>query len=338
MSENKKNCQSTARPMGFKEWYGPGSIWHEIQEFSSRSGESAEYLQILHEPNEDLVLVTAVAENGTYGNTPDMQSNEYSEGRICLDAQNYLEAVAFAQTGIIVSRKGLIGSDETISFEVGPTGMKVQYFDRYGPPAPTFLTPSEGNFLLLDSFSVIEDGYERKKDTREIDLSVVEDSLLNITSQKPEIIHSYSPRDFEYFVAALLTKIGFSKVTLSQFWNDSGRDIWATYCEGDTTHTVVVEVKHFSKRKVGIQIVDRLNGVRARMGATRGMVVTSSSFSKSALQAYESLRGTITLVDFERLVGLLSDSGVWHKTPSGLWTPKHHSHSVSEKTNNSSPL
>ena len=139
--------------------------------------------------------------------------------------------------------------------------------------------------------------------------------------KSPDILRSFSPREFEYLVGAYLSNAGFANVRLSRYVKDGGYDLWCIYCEGDRNYTVVVEVKHYSTRTVGLEIVDRLNGVRDRETADKAIVFTSSSFTATARKEYASKSNQVALVDFQRLTELLeADSACWKQTPSKLWT------------------
>lgn len=258
--------------------------------------------------------------------------NEYGGGSGWINAHDFLEALAKNQANSFSSGRLELQRSENnswmldnviIAFSEGSIEIHISG-NRYFPPAGVHLDVNDVNFLFLDSLSVIEASYNHKKDPRDIELSVIEQAFIELTSRTPELVHSYHPREFEYFVASLLTNIGFSSVKLSRYWNDSGRDIWATYCEGEQAHVVVVEVKHYNSHTVGIEIIDRLNGVRDRENASRGMIVTNSSFSRPAIEAYASVKDRISLIDYQRLVEILQESGSWGDTPSGLWAPQWH--------------
>lgn len=260
------------------------------------------------------------------------QMNSASHGVAEIDARSYLDALIKHQSGEQKTELKLplhnLKHDSPASLIFVSNAIIFNHGDRYSPDhASINLEPVASNFLFLDSLSVIEDHYDSKKNPRDIELSTVESFFVELTKANPELMHSYSPRLFEYFVAATLTELGFSNVKMSRYWQDYGRDILATYFEGDTRHTVVVEVKHYTKRKVGVEIVDRLNGVRDRDGATRGMVITNSSFTAPAQNSYTACRDRIALVDYEKLRELLENSCDWLCTPSGLWTPSHQSQS-----------
>jgi len=72
---------------------------------------------------------------------------------------------------------------------------------------------------------------------------------------------------------------------------------------------------------VGIEIVDRINGVRDREAADRAVIITTSSFSAEAVNRYNAASNRVTIIDYERLVDFLArDSSNWKRTPSELWT------------------
>lgn len=175
--------------------------------------------------------------------------------------------------------------------------------------------------FYLDTFSVLENSEPRKRSSRTILLSEAEEALLDIVKSKPHSIQNLSPRELEVFVGVTLTKVGFSNVRLSRFTKDGGVDLYAIYFEGDKEQVVVVEVKHYRKRKVGLEIVDRLNGVRDRENASKGILFTSSKFSLDAKKRYQSSSDIIALVDYERLIEILNyEPTRWEETKSGLWS------------------
>jgi hypothetical protein len=76
-------------------------------------------------------------------------------------------------------------------------------------PVPDIgLSEQDHHFLLLDALFAIESSWHRKASEREIQFGLVERALLDITTNEPELIHRFDPREFEYFVAALLASLG----------------------------------------------------------------------------------------------------------------------------------
>lgn len=107
------------------------------------------------------------------------------------------------------------------------------------------------------------------RNSRVVALGPAERCLIELISSRPMLLQNFSPREFEVAVASFLTSSGFYSVILKRFTRDGGVDVYAIYCEGDNEYTVVVEVKKWNDRAVGIEVVDRLNGVRARLGADK---------------------------------------------------------------------
>jgi len=175
--------------------------------------------------------------------------------------------------------------------------------------------------FFLDSYSVVENSEPRRRTARDILPGPAEEAIVRIAGEQPDILHSFSPREFETFVGAFLTHCGFSRVRLSRYVKDGGYDLYGVYCEGDAEHVVLIEVKHYTSRRVGLEVVDRINGVRDREKADKAIVVTNSSFSTEATRRYGAAHRRMALVDYERLVDLLSrGANSWIRTPADFWT------------------
>jgi HJR/Mrr/RecB family endonuclease len=174
--------------------------------------------------------------------------------------------------------------------------------------------------LFLNSFSVIENSELKRREAKDIILGPVEKAIIDNVNLNSQILNSFTPREFEVFIGSLLAKIGFYNITLSRFVKDGGYDLYAIYCEGEKEYSVVVEVKHYTKKKVGLEIVDRLNGVRSRMLADKAIIFTTSKFSATVKSLYSANNGQIALVDYEKIKNILSKcSEQWTRTPSDLW-------------------
>jgi hypothetical protein len=174
--------------------------------------------------------------------------------------------------------------------------------------------------LMLDSFSVIENGETARKYDRTIERSPLQDAILKIVQSKNiDLQKAFSPRAFEVLVAHALYSIGFERVELKRYTKDGGIDIYAVIAERETIETVIVEVKHW-KDACGLCVLDRLNGVRDRDSANKAILVCSGTVSRDAIQAYEAKSATIAAYTFAELAALMKDTGDWSLTPSGLWT------------------
>jgi hypothetical protein len=299
-----------------------------IFEGSHGGSDSNKHLTIAYRPAENQVEV-----NGSVDLPMELeQSNQFGTCTFSLPNSDLLETLAQARQGEASTRpyelpEHRLGGRARIKFSASGVELDVQPAWPYNPlenlGCRIPLDEERADLLFLDALTVIEAGYIPKSSVRAIEATVIERSFLELSAKSPDIICSFEPRQFELLVASLLTNLGFSNVKLSRYWADSGVDIWATYVEGTCTHVVVVEVKRYKNKNVGIAIVDRLNGVRDRVGASKGMLVTTSSFSAAATTAYRARRDTIALINFQRLTDLLGESAGWTTTPSGLWHPDH---------------
>jgi len=96
-------------------------------------------------------------------------------------------------------------------------------------------------------------------------------------------IEDLSPRNFEYLIARVYTKLGYS-VRLTKQTRDDGFDM--ILLDNGTDKQILIECKRFkNNRCVGIEIVDRLLGVQLRKGIKQARIVTTGYFSLPAKRA-----------------------------------------------------
>jgi DNA polymerase III epsilon subunit len=138
----------------------------------------------------------------------------------------------------------------------------------------------------------------------------MEKELFAYLRRYPASLRELTPRRFEELIAAIFRNNGFS-VELTPQSRDGGVDIIAVQhsaLAGDLIH--FIECKRYqASRKVGIGVVQRLLGTVAQRHATKGIVVTTSSFSRDAIQAAADTRHVMTLNDYETVVGWLRSLG-----------------------------
>jgi len=114
--------------------------------------------------------------------------------------------------------------------------------------------------------------------------------LLSYYRNRPEALRNDSPRAFEKLIAAILKNHGYS-VELTPPVRDGGYDLIAVEHSRFTGSQVyLVECKRYSAaRKVGIGVVRGLYGIVSSQDATKGIIVTTSSFTRGA----EELAATV---------------------------------------------
>jgi|LGOV01.1.fsa_nt_gb HJR/Mrr/RecB family endonuclease len=112
--------------------------------------------------------------------------------------------------------------------------------------------------------------------------SVVNDRLIEYFLEKPSHLRSMMPRYFEELIAELFDGFGFA-VELTQSTRDGGRDVIAIGNERIAASKYLIECKRYAEsNKVGIQPVRSLYGVVTNERATKGILVTTSSFTGPA--------------------------------------------------------
>lgn len=135
-----------------------------------------------------------------------------------------------------------------------------------------------------------------------------EQEIFRYLAQKPEKVFDMSPREFEMLVASVFRANGFD-VELTPGSRDGGFDVLAVQRSKFVGETrFLIECKRYAKEnKVGIGLVQRLIGTVNQFKATRGILVTTSSFTRDAVDCVESTPGIITIKDYECLTGWLKD-------------------------------
>ncbi len=112
-------------------------------------------------------------------------------------------------------------------------------------------------------------------------------------------------RDFELVIGLLFERRGF-EVKVTQKTRDGGYDVRLNREAAGSAESSVVECKRYRKT-VGVKEVRALLGVVERDGATRGLLVTTGSFTHTArTEASQSNR--IELVDYDALCVLFNEN------------------------------
>lgn len=139
--------------------------------------------------------------------------------------------------------------------------------------------------LLIDEKEeeIIEDNIEKKSiiitETSRIKQIISEIYFNNL---KLFTIH---PREFEKIIAELLYNQGF-EVELTKQTRDNGYDILALkYINGFSPIKYLVECKRYAEdRKIGVEIVRSFKEVLQTENANKGIIVTTSYFTKDAIK------------------------------------------------------
>lgn len=130
--------------------------------------------------------------------------------------------------------------------------------------------------------------------------------LVRYFDSNPDEIFSLMSREFEVFVSKLLEKFGYN-VTLGKGSRDGGVDIFAERRGLFGTELTLVQCKRNRKdRKVGEPVVKQLYGDIESRKATKGLLVTTSSFTATALGYIESIKYRMSPIDFDKLQNMIA--------------------------------
>ncbi|TCZ81090.1 restriction endonuclease [Paenibacillus albiflavus] len=150
---------------------------------------------------------------------------------------------------------------------------------------------------------------ENKLYNNHINLEVIDvnSQLIKYLARFPELIRDIDPRKFEEIVAEIFHKKGFS-VSLTPRTRDGGKDIYAVQHGMFGPQLLVIECKRYSStNKVGVELVRGIYGVKMAERATAAMLVTTSYFSKDAIDFASPLKYELSLKDFIDLKTWLKD-------------------------------
>ncbi|MCC8146296.1 MAG: restriction endonuclease, partial [Bacteroidales bacterium] len=126
-------------------------------------------------------------------------------------------------------------------------------------------------------------------------IRVVNNSLIEKVNKKPGILFEISPRKFEELVAELLEKEGFN-VNLTKQTRDGGKDIFVAQNNRLGNFLYYVECKQYSRdRPVGVNLVRELYGTISADRATAGLLITSSYFTKDAIEFTKNIQHQLSL-------------------------------------------
>jgi hypothetical protein len=134
-------------------------------------------------------------------------------------------------------------------------------------------------------------------------------------SRHPNELYKLKSRHFEELIAEILSSFGW-RVDLTQTTRDGGYDIFAISTDkmAGVETSWIIECKKFAPtRKVGIDYVRALYGVKTEHQVPNMMLATTSYFTKD-VHSYKASRYDLTLRDYE---GILEWLNTYRPNPNG---------------------
>jgi HJR/Mrr/RecB family endonuclease len=125
--------------------------------------------------------------------------------------------------------------------------------------------------------------------------------LVDLLATDPAAVYRMTPGHFEQTIAHILESFGFA-IELTARTSDNGADIIAVR-DGVGTSKFLIECKRYSQdRKIGVDVVRAIHGSVVAAQATKGMIVTTGTFTRGAKDYLDRNRWLLEGVDYHKLV------------------------------------
>lgn len=150
----------------------------------------------------------------------------------------------------------------------------------------------------LDSNTINEPTIEEQAES---DIETLQE---NAREQIRQYIIRKDPYEFQFMVAALFRAMGYFTPFVAPKGRDGGIDVIA-YCDplGVKKPHIKVQVKHYPKNPLSVDVVRSLNGI-CKSSDDIGFVITSGSFTNEAQRESRSQHNNIRLIDGEEFIDL----------------------------------
>ena len=165
------------------------------------------------------------------------------------------------------------------------------------PDAP--VTFEEVGAIASDGSEISQDSLQYKQVI--VEVQGISNDVMRMLRRNPEMMRSLTSRQFEELVAEMFTRLGY-QVELTPPTKDGGFDIAAAKRADIGSFLYLVECKRYQPtHKVGVELVRSLYGVVESHGATGGVMVTTSFFTKPACELQKTLEYRMNLCDYNKL-------------------------------------
>lgn len=133
----------------------------------------------------------------------------------------------------------------------------------------------------------------------------INEEIKSYIAKHPEKLYDLTPRKFEELIADILGDFGY-EISLTPSTRDGGKDILAYMKNQICSYLMFVECKKWKPQQhVGIEVVQRLYGVQQVNNANKSMIVTTSFFSKPAIEESKRYEYMMDLKDYNDLTAWL---------------------------------
>lgn len=252
-------------------------------------------------------LVTAVIE---YVNLPNnLKERRYTSNGGGLIAEN---RVSFAISDLKIAK--LIVTPKRGMYRITPEGTK--FFQEYGNNVTRSLVHSTSGYISYyqakDSKEDVEANASRENASLEQVKAYFSNQLENVQDNLLHNLTKMNPYLFEELMVRLLNKMGYQgnngQSLITKKSNDGGID-GVINQDPLGLQKVYVQVKRYGiNNSVGSQEIQGFSGSLQMKHADHGVFITTSSYTKKALEAAKALN--IVVIDGDRLTGLMIQYGI----------------------------
>jgi hypothetical protein len=251
---------------------------------------------------------------------PDAQVNDLDYADIEMPATDLAEALLKVQLGETWARQQRTQHEES-RLTIGRGTITFGSDSLYSPgPARANLDEPRQALLLLDTHELaFGNDLDQARAGVRLPASQTDRAFLSALRQHPDYLDRLKQVGFQRTVMGLLREAHSSYLRIEAI---SGHDdLWAVHAGEPGRGTMLVAMRPGSEGTIDLQVVDRVNGVRDRRAATKAVIVTQSFFSSTVTREYGGLTERMELVDFDRLKGMLLDTGWTSQEPGFLVCP-----------------
>jgi len=135
-------------------------------------------------------------------------------------------------------------------------------------------------------------------------LDIIGSQLTRELRAKPDVLKDVSPEAFESLMGCVLHDMGMT-LQLTTRGADGGIDLIAVAGPSISPTTHLVQCKQYTNKKVGVRWVRELLGVKHAHRASKALLMTTSSFTRTAYAFAADRPAEISLIDWDRLTTLL---------------------------------
>jgi restriction system protein len=227
-------------------------------------------------------------------------------------AFKFSSRVSWART--YLQKAGLLEATRRGRFRITKRGMEV-----------LSKKPERVDNRILAQFSEFREFQGGKKTKKEKETSSSETPIESIATQYEQIraalsselldrVKKCSPQFFERLVITLLVRLGYGGSL-----KDAGQAVGRTGDGGVDgviredklgLDNIYIQAKRWTDKPVGSPDIDQFAGALSKRKATKGIFITTSTFTKDALASVREYSSRIILIDGNTLAGYMIDHGV----------------------------